>query len=48
MVVEGDPEGLYHLFVDRSLDRVTVRGDQALLEQLLDVAPARVPEPVEA
>ena len=48
VVVEGDPEGLYHLFVDRSLDRVTVRGDQALLEQLLDVAPARVPEPVEA
>ena len=48
VVVEGDPEGIYYLFVDRSLDRVTVRGDQALLEQLLDVAPARVPEPVEA
>jgi DNA-binding HxlR family transcriptional regulator len=48
VVVEGDPEGIYYLFVDRSLDRVTVRGDQALLEQLLDVAPARVPEPVDA
>jgi DNA-binding HxlR family transcriptional regulator len=48
VVVEGDPEGIYHLFVDRTLDRVTVRGDQALLEQLLDVAPVRVPEPVEA
>jgi DNA-binding HxlR family transcriptional regulator len=48
VVVEGDPEGIYYLFVDRSVDRVTIRGDQALLEQLLDVAPARVSEPVEA
>jgi DNA-binding HxlR family transcriptional regulator len=48
VVVVGDPEGLYHLFVDRRLDRVTVRGDRALLERLLDVAPARVPEPAEA
>jgi DNA-binding HxlR family transcriptional regulator len=50
VVVEGDPEGLYRMFVDRSLDRVTVRGDRELLRRLLDVAPAPVsePEPVEA
>ena len=44
VVVEGDPEGLYIMFVDRSLARVSVRGDSALLERLLDGAP----EPVEA
>jgi DNA-binding HxlR family transcriptional regulator len=48
VVVEGDPDGVYHLFVDRSLDRVTVSGDRDLLLRLLDVAPARVPEPVRA
>jgi DNA-binding HxlR family transcriptional regulator len=39
VVVEGDPAGLYHLFVDRKLDCVSVQGDRALLEQLIDVAP---------
>jgi DNA-binding HxlR family transcriptional regulator len=39
VVVETDPEGIYHLFVDRSFDRVTVVGDRALLERLIDVAP---------
>jgi DNA-binding HxlR family transcriptional regulator len=48
VVVEGDPDGLYRLFVDRSLDRVTVTGDRDLLLRLLDVAPARVTEPIEA
>ena len=42
VVIEGSPEGIYHMFVDRSLDLVTVRGDRGLLDQLLDVAPARV------
>jgi DNA-binding HxlR family transcriptional regulator len=42
VVVEGEPEGIYHLFVDRSLDQVTVHGDRELLERLLDVAPTRV------
>ena len=42
VVVEGDAEGLYHLFVDRRLDLVTVRGDHDLLRRLLDVAPAPV------
>ena len=39
VVVEGDPEGIYSLFVDRCLDLVTVTGDHALLERLLEVAP---------
>jgi hypothetical protein len=41
VVVEGDPEGIYSLFVDRCLDRVTIQGDLALLEALLDAAPPR-------
>ena len=41
VVVEGDPEGIYSLFVDRCLDRVTIKGDQALLDALLDAAPPR-------
>jgi DNA-binding HxlR family transcriptional regulator len=48
VVVEADPGGIYRMFVDRSLERVTVRGDRDLLLRLLDVAPAPVPEPVEA
>jgi DNA-binding HxlR family transcriptional regulator len=43
VVVAGDPEGIYSLFVERCLDRVTVEGDQELLEALLDVAPAHLP-----
>jgi DNA-binding HxlR family transcriptional regulator len=42
VVVEGEPEGIYALFVDRCLDGVEVTGDQQLLEALLDAAPARV------
>ena len=48
VVVHGEPEGIYRLFVDRSLDDVTISGDRGLLLRLLDVAPARVPEPVQA
>jgi DNA-binding HxlR family transcriptional regulator len=48
VVVEGDPAGLYHLFVDRSLDRVSITGNRALLEQLIDVAPEPVELPVPA
>jgi DNA-binding HxlR family transcriptional regulator len=39
VVVEGDPEGVYHMFVDRRLDLVSVEGDRGLLEQLIDAAP---------
>jgi DNA-binding HxlR family transcriptional regulator len=48
VVVEGDPQGIYSLFVDRCLDRVTIEGDHALLEALLEAAPARAEAPVEA
>jgi DNA-binding HxlR family transcriptional regulator len=44
VVVEGDPQGIYHMFVDRRLDQVTVHGDRALLEQLIAAAPAPVEE----
>ena len=46
VVVEGDPEGIYHLFVDRRLDLVSVEGDRALLERLLDAAPRPIDLPV--
>ena len=42
VVVEGDPDAIYHMFVDRRLDLVTVRGDRDLLAQLVEVAPPRV------
>jgi DNA-binding HxlR family transcriptional regulator len=48
VVVEGDPEGLYYLFVDHRIDAVTVHGDRDLLERLLDAAPAPVQPPVSA
>jgi DNA-binding HxlR family transcriptional regulator len=46
VVVEGDPEGIYYMFVDMRLDLVTVQGDRALLEQLIDSAPAPVELPI--
>jgi DNA-binding HxlR family transcriptional regulator len=42
VLVEGDPEGMYHMFVHNRLDLVSVQGDRALLEQLIDVAPKPV------
>jgi DNA-binding HxlR family transcriptional regulator len=48
VVVEGDPEGIYALFVNRCLDDVTITGDRALLDALLDAAPARAELPVQA
>jgi DNA-binding HxlR family transcriptional regulator len=48
VVVEGDPEGIYSLFVDRCLDRVTIQGDQALLDALLEAAPPRFEAPATA
>src|ERR687891_2622240 len=42
VVVAGDPEGVYYMFVDRRLDLVSVEGDRALLERLLEVAPVPV------
>ena len=46
VVVEGDPEGIYHMFVDRRLDLVTVQGDRALLEQLIEAAPVPLEAPI--
>jgi DNA-binding HxlR family transcriptional regulator len=48
VVIEGDPEGIYYMFVDRRLDQVAVEGDRALLEQLIDTAPVPVELPVGA
>ena len=48
VVVKGEPEGIYALFVDRCLDQVEVQGDQRLLEALLDAAPPRVETTVRA
>jgi DNA-binding HxlR family transcriptional regulator len=48
VVIEGDPEGMYHMFVDRRLDLVTVRGDGAKLEALVEAAPEHVELPVPA
>jgi len=45
VIVEGDPEGIYSLFVYRCLDQVTIRGDRALLDALLEAAPARAETP---
>lgn len=48
VVVEGDPEAIYYMFVDRRLDLVKVEGDRGLLVQLLDVAPSPVELPLTA
>jgi DNA-binding HxlR family transcriptional regulator len=48
VVVEGDPDGIYYMFVDRRLDLVSVQGDRGLLEQLVDAAPPPVELPVPA
>jgi DNA-binding HxlR family transcriptional regulator len=48
VVVEGDPEGIYALFVDRCLDGVTITGDPRLLDELLDAAPPRLETPATA
>jgi DNA-binding HxlR family transcriptional regulator len=42
VVVEGNPEGVYYMFIDRRLDLVSVTGDRKLLEKLIDVAPPPV------
>jgi len=46
VVVEGDPEAIYYMFVDRRVDLVSIGGDHDLLARLLDAAPPRVEEPV--
>jgi DNA-binding HxlR family transcriptional regulator len=46
VVVEGDPEGIYHMFVDRRLDLVSVQGDRALLDRLVEAAPVPLEAPI--
>jgi len=48
VVIEGSAEGLYHMFVDRRLNCMTVRGDRAKLKGLIEVAPEHVDLPVPA
>ncbi len=42
VVIEGDPEGVYYMFIERQLDCVKVEGDRALLERLIEAAPTPV------
>jgi DNA-binding HxlR family transcriptional regulator len=48
VVVEGDPAGIYYMFVDWRLDLVAVEGDRRLLERLIAAAPAPIETPVSA
>ena len=41
VLVEGDADGIYTMFVDRCLDLVEVTGDTELLERLIAAAPER-------
>jgi DNA-binding HxlR family transcriptional regulator len=41
VVVEADPEGIYHLFINGQLDQLSVDGDSDLLEQMLRNAAPR-------
>jgi DNA-binding HxlR family transcriptional regulator len=44
VVVTGDPEGVYYMFVESRLDLVSVDGDRELLEQLITAAPQPLPD----
>jgi DNA-binding HxlR family transcriptional regulator len=49
-VVEGDPAGLFHFFVDRDISGLKIRGNRAAVRQLLDALPgpaAAPPEPAD-
>ncbi len=48
VVVTGDPEGVYFMFVDRRLDLVSVEGDRGLLEQLVNASPTPIELPTGA
>jgi DNA-binding HxlR family transcriptional regulator len=44
VVVEGDAQGIYHLFVDEQFDAVTIEGDRELLERLVEAARPAAPQ----
>jgi DNA-binding HxlR family transcriptional regulator len=46
VVIEADPQGFYHLLVDRDLDAVELSGDREALERLLDRLPTAPTPPV--
>jgi DNA-binding HxlR family transcriptional regulator len=46
VVIEGDPVGIYYMFVDGRRDLVSIGGDHDLLGRLLDASPRPVEEPV--
>jgi DNA-binding HxlR family transcriptional regulator len=48
VVVQGDPAGVYHMFVERRLDCVEVKGDRQLLKELIEAAPTPVELPLSA
>ena len=48
VVVEGDPAGVYYMFIRRRLDCVSVEGDRGLLQELIAAAPAPVDLPASA
>ena len=48
VVVEGDPEAIYYMFVERRLDLVEVQGDRELLERLVEAAPVPLEAPASA
>ena len=48
VIVEGDPAGVYHMFIQRRLDCVSVEGDRGLLEELIAAAPAPADLPTSA
>src|SRR5215217_9289847 len=41
VVVEADPDGMYYLLIEQRTDGVSVTGDRALLDELLEAVAAR-------
>ena len=46
VVIEGDPDGIYWMFVERRSDRVRIEGDSTLLDTLLQVVPRALETPI--
>ncbi len=48
VVIEGDPDGIYWMFVERRSDRVRIEGDSTLLDELLQATPRPLSTPIPA
>jgi DNA-binding HxlR family transcriptional regulator len=46
VVIEGDPDGIYWMFVERRSDRVRIEGDSTLLDDLLQAVPRALETPI--